>query len=83
MAHQFSAGQRVKVLENAHLEDGVEQYRGRTGTVDHIAESTPKLIFYNVAFGGSWDRGYIREEALEAVDEEATAEHTKAQVMGR
>ena len=71
MAYRFSEGQRVKVLEDAHLEDGVEQYRGCTGTVDHIVESTPELIFYSVAFSGSWDRGYIHEEALEAVDEEA------------
>ena len=73
MAYRFSEGQRVKVLEDAHLEDGVEQYRGRTGTVDHIAESSPEVIFYNVAFRGSWDSGYIREEALEAVDEEGNA----------
>lgn len=64
MAHRFSEGQRVKVLEDAHLENGVEQYRGSTGVVDHIVESTPELIFYNVAFSSSWDRGYIREEAL-------------------
>ena len=72
MAYRFSEGQRVKVLEGAHLENGVEQYRGRAGTVDHIVESTPQLIFYSVAFGGSWDRGYIREEALEAVDEKGS-----------
>ena len=72
MAHRFSEGQRVKVLDDAHLEDSVEQYRGRTGTVDHIVESTPELVFYSVAFGGSWDRGYIRQESLEAVDEEGT-----------
>ena len=66
MACRFSEGQRVKVLEDAHLENGAEQYRGRTGVVDHIAESTPDLIFYSVAFIGSWDRGYIREEALES-----------------
>ena len=72
MAHRFSEGQRVKVLEDAHLENGVEQYRGRAGTVDHIVESTPELIFYNVAFSGSWDRGYVREEALEAVVEEGS-----------
>ena len=70
MAHQFLVGQRVKVLEDAHLENGVQQYRGCTGTVDHIAESAPELIFYSVAFSGSWDRGYIREGSLEAVDEE-------------
>ena len=70
MAHRFSEGQRVKVLEDAHLEDSVEQYRGCTGTVDHIVESTPDLIFYSVAFRGSWDKGYIGEEALEAVDDE-------------
>ena len=70
MAHRFSEGQRVKVLEDAQLEDSVEQYRGRAGVVDHIVESTPELVFYSVAFGGSWDRGYIREEALESVDEE-------------
>ncbi len=73
MAHKFSEGQRVKVSEDAHLEDSVEQYRGRTGVVDHIVESTPELVFYSVAFGGSWDRGYIRQEALEAVVEEETA----------
>ena len=70
MAHKFSEGQQVKVLEDARLEDGVKQYRGRTGVVDHIVESTPEVIFYNVAFSGSWDRGYIPEEALEAVDGE-------------
>ncbi len=48
MAHRFSEGQRVKVLEDAHLEDAVAQYRGRTGVVAHIVESTPELIFYNV-----------------------------------
>ena len=52
MNFRFSKGQRVKVLEDAHLENGVEQYRGRSGVVDHIAESTPDLIFYSVAFGG-------------------------------
>ena len=72
MAHRFSEGQRVKVMEDAHLENGVEQYRGRTGVVDHIVQSTPELIFYSVAFSGSWDRGYIREEALAANDEEGT-----------
>ena len=72
MAHRFSEGQQVKVLEDAQLEDGVEQYRGRAGVVDHIVESTPELIFYSVAFSGSWDRGYIREEALDAVDDEGT-----------
>ena len=72
MAHRFSEGQRAKVLEDTQLEDSVEQYRGRTGVVDHIVESTPELIFYSVAFGGSWDRGYTREEALVALDEEET-----------
>ena len=76
MAYRFSEGQRVKVMEDAQLEDSVEQYRGRTGTVDHIVESTPALIFYSVAFGGSWDRGYIREEALEALDEEGSVQAT-------
>ena len=70
MAHQFSEGQRVKVLEDGQLDDGVEQDRGQIGTVDHIVESAPDVIFYSVAFSGSWDRGYIREEALEAVDGE-------------
>ena len=69
MAYRFSEGQRVKVLEDAHLEDGVEQYGGRTGVIDHIAEATPELIFYSVAFSGSWDRGYIREDFLELVEE--------------
>ena len=68
MTHKFSEGQRVKVLEDAHLENGVERYRGCTGVVDHIVESTPELIFYSPAFSGSWDRGYIPEEAPEAVD---------------
>ena len=76
MAHQFSEGQRVKVLEDGQLDDGVKQYRGRIGTVDHIVESTPEVIFYNVAFSGSWDRGYIREEALEAIDEEGPVQAT-------
>ncbi len=58
MAYRFSEGQLVR------RENGVEQYRGRTGTVDHVVESTPELVFYSVAFSGSWDRGYIREEAL-------------------
>ena len=62
-AHWFSKGHQVKFLEDAHLQNGVEQYRGRSGVVDHIAESTPDLIFYSVAFSGSWDRGYIGEEA--------------------
>ena len=69
MTHRFSEGQRVKVLEDAHLENGVERYRGCTGVVDHIVESTPELIFYSVAFSGSWDRGYIREEFLDLVEE--------------
>jgi ribosomal protein L21E len=56
MAHQFTEGQRVTVLEDGQLGAGVNQYRGRTGTVDHIVESAPDVIFYNVAFGGSWDR---------------------------
>ncbi len=68
MAYRFSEGQRVKVTADARLEDGVEQYRGRAGTVDHIVDSGPDLTFYCVAFGGEWDRGYIRQEALEAVD---------------
>ena len=59
----------MNVLEDAHLENGAEENRGQTGVVDHIAESTPDMIFYSVAFSGSWDRGYIREDALEAVDE--------------
>ena len=70
MAHRFSEGQQVKVLEDGQLDDGVKQYRGLIGTVDHIVESAPEVIFYSVAFSGSWDRGYIREEALEAVDGE-------------
>ena len=70
MAYKFSEGQRVKVMEDAHLEDGVEQYRGREGVVDHIVDSGPDLTFYCVAFSGGWDRGYIRGEALVAVDEE-------------
>ncbi len=69
MARQFAEGQRVKVLEDAHLENGVEQYRGLVGVVDHIVESTPELVFYSVAFRGSWDRGYIREEFLGLVEE--------------
>ena len=64
MPHLFSEGQRVKVLEDGHLENGVEQYRGRTGTVDHIVDSGPDLTFYCVAFRGESDRGYIRESAL-------------------
>ena len=70
MAHRVLEGQRVKVLEDAHLEDSVEQYRGRAGVVDHVVESTPELIFYSVAFSGPWDRGYVREGALEAVEDE-------------
>ncbi len=66
MAHAFEAGQRVRVRDDAHLEDSVEQYRGRTGEVDHIVESTPELIFYSVAFSGTWDRGYIEGSCLEA-----------------
>ena len=64
MAHKFSEGQQVKVLEDAYLEDSVEQYRGRAGVVDHIVDSGPGLRFYCVAFRGEWDRGYIREAAL-------------------
>ena len=64
MAHQFSEGQRVKVLEDGQLDDGVEQYRGCTGTVDHIVESAPEVIFYSVAFSGTWDRGYIEGSCL-------------------
>ncbi len=52
MAYRFSEGDRVKVLEDADLEDGVEQCRGRTGTVDHIAGSTPELIHYDIGSGG-------------------------------
>lgn len=77
MAHQFSEGQRVKVLEDGQLDDGVKQYRGRIGTVDHIVESTPKVIFYSVAFSGSWERGYIREEALEAVGGDPSRHHRR------
>ena len=72
MGYKFSEGQWVRVLEEAQLEDGVEQYRGRTGTVDHIVDSSPDLTFYCVTFSGEWDKGYIREEALEAVDEQGT-----------
>ena len=64
MAYRFSEGQRVKVTADARLEDGVEQYRGRAGTVDHIVDSGPDLTFYCVAFRGEWDRGYILEAAL-------------------
>ena len=70
MPNKFSEGQQVKVLEDAQLEDSVEQYRGRAGVVDHIVDSGPDLTFYCVAFRGEWDRGYIRETALEALDEE-------------
>ena len=69
MAHRFSEYQRVTVMEDAHLEDGVEQYRGRTGTVDHIVDSGPDLTFYRVAFSGKWDRGYIPEVFLGLVEE--------------
>ena len=70
MASRFSEGQRVEVLEDAHLEDSVEQYRGCGGTVDHIVVSTPELIFYNVAFSGSWDRATSARRPLEAAEEE-------------
>lgn len=70
MGHQFSEGQRVKVSADAQLEDGVEQHRGRTGTVDHIVDSGPDLTFYCVAFSGEWDKGYVRESALELVVED-------------
>jgi hypothetical protein len=48
MAHHFSEGQRVTVLEDGQLDDGVNQYRGRIGTGDHVVESAPGVIFYNV-----------------------------------
>ena len=57
MAHKFSEGQEVRVREDAHLEDGVKQYRGRTGTIDHVVDSSPELTFYCVAFSGEWDKG--------------------------
>ncbi len=71
-SHRFSDRQRVKFLVDAQPEDAIEQYRGRARMVDHIAESTPELIFYSVALGDSWDRAYVREDTLEAVDEEGT-----------
>lgn len=70
MAHHFLIGQRVRVLEDGQLEDSVKQYRGRTGTIDHVVDSSPELTFYFVAFSGEWDRGYIRESALEPIVED-------------
>ena len=67
MAHRFSKGQRVRVRENGQLEDGVKPFRGRVGTVTDNVESG-ELVFCDVEFGGSWERGYFRETALEAVE---------------
>ena len=67
MAREFEVGQRVRVRDDAELNDGTEARRGRIGVVDHVAESGG-LVFYCVAFGGQWDSGYIREEDLEATD---------------
>ena len=64
MAHRFQVGEQVSVREDAQLSDGVERYRGRSGVIDHIAESG-ELVFYCVEFGGKWDSGYIEGAALE------------------
>ena len=69
MAHRFSARQQVRVREDAVLQNGVKPYRGRVGTVRDAVESG-ELVFYDVEFGGSWDRRFVREEALELLDGE-------------
>ena len=48
----------------------MKQYRGRTGTIDHVVDSSPELTFYCVAFSGEWDKGYIRESDLELLAED-------------
>ena len=70
MAHKFSEGERVRVREDAELQNGVKPYRGRTGTVREEVESSAEMVFYDVEFGGSWDRRYVREDALELVEGE-------------
>ena len=67
MTRQFEFWQRVRVRDDAELNDGTAAYRGRVGVVDHIVESW-SIVFYCVAFGGQWDSGYIREDDLEAAD---------------
>ena len=69
-ALKFSEGQEVRVRGDGHLEDGVKQYRGRNGTIDHVVVSPPELTFYCVTFSGEWDKGHIRESALEPVVED-------------
>ena len=48
----------------------MNQYRGRAGTIDHVVDSSPELTFCCVAFSGEWDKGYIRESALELIVED-------------
>ena len=71
MAHKFSEGQRVRVRQDAELQNGVKLYRGRTGTVREAVRSSPEMVFYDVEFGESWDRRYLREDALEPARESA------------
>ena len=47
--------------------DNLRMARSSIGTIDHIVDSSPELTLYCVAFSGEWDKGYIRESALELV----------------
>ena len=70
MAHKFSEGREVRVRVDGHLEDGVRQYRGRKGTIDHVVGPPPELTFYCVAFSRECDRGHSRESAFEPIVED-------------
>lgn len=48
----------------------MKQYRGRNGTIDGVVVSPPELTFYCVTFSGEWDKGRIRESALEPILED-------------
>jgi len=65
MGRKFLEGERVRVREDAELQNGVKPYRGRVGTVREAVKSSPDMVFYDVEFGGSWDRRYLREDTLE------------------
>ena len=47
---------------------------GRVGTVREEVDSG-ELVFYDVEFGGSWERRYVREEALELEASSKSAPH--------
>ena len=69
-AYKFSESERVRFREDAERQNGVKPHRGRTGTVREAVQSSPELVFYDVEFGGSWDRRYVREDTLELVEGE-------------